>query len=226
MHLIEAQQTLGQLAMTIPTAAKIFHRYGLDYCCGGRQSLAEACARDGLDPREVLEAIRADQAALEAAGAGGIRWQDRPVPELIQHILERYHAPLRDELSRLLELARRVEKVHAGKPRCPVGLADLLEAMAPFVAEHLCKEEDLLFPLILSGHGRLATMPVQVMMREHDDHGEALRRIRELTSDLRLPEGACATWRELYRALAQLEIELMEHIHLENNVLFPRALTG
>ena len=226
MHLIEAKQTLGELAMTVPTAAKIFHRYGLDYCCGGRQSLAEACARDGLDPREVLEALRADQAALQATGNGGIRWQDRPVPELIEHILERYHAPLRDELSRLLALARRVEKVHAGKPECPVGLADHLEAMGPFVADHLGKEEELLFPLILSGHGRHATMPVQVMMREHEDHGEGLRRIRELTNDLCLPEGACATWRELYRALAELETELMEHIHLENNVLFPRALAG
>jgi regulator of cell morphogenesis and NO signaling len=125
-----------------------------------------------------------------------------------------------------VELARRVEKVHAGKPECPAGLADHLEAMGPFVADHLGKEEELLFPLILSGHGRHATMPVQVMMREHDDHGEGLRRIRELTNDLRLPEGACATWRELYRALAQLETELMEHIHLENNVLFPRALVG
>ena len=224
--MIGTEQTLGELAVAVPTAAKVFYRYGLDYCCGGKQSLAEACARGGLDPAEVLEAIQADQAAVGPPGDGGTPWLERPLPELVQHILQRYHAPLRDELARLLALARKVEQVHAGKEGCPVGLADHLAAVGPFVEAHLAKEEQILFPLFLMGRGRQATLPVQVMLREHDDHGDALRRIRELTNDLRLPEQACGTWRELYRALAQLEVELMEHIHLENNILFPRALVG
>ncbi|HUM11403.1 MAG TPA: iron-sulfur cluster repair protein YtfE [Myxococcaceae bacterium] len=224
MDVIEAEQTLGELAVAVPTAAKVFYRYGLDYCCGGKQSLAEACARGGLDPAEVLEAIRADQAAV--GGDGGLRWLDRPLTELVQHILERYHAPLRPELGRLLALARRVERVHAGKPGCPVGLAAHLETVRAFVEEHLAKEEQVLFPLFLAGRGRQASMPVQVMLREHEEHGDALRRIRELTNDLRLPPEACATWRELYRSLGALAVELMEHIHLENNILFARALAG
>jgi regulator of cell morphogenesis and NO signaling len=224
--LIGTEQTLGELAATVPTAAKVFYRYGLDYCCGGRQSLAEACKESGLDATEILAAIRADEAPLEVPADASSGWMDRPLEELVQHIIERYHVPLREELPRLLALARRVEEVHAGKSACPVGLAKLLEGMRPFVEAHLRKEEEILFPLILSAHRRRAAMPIQVMLEEHDGHGAALREIRVLTGDLKIPEGACATWRELYRALGQLEVELMEHIHLENNVLFPRALAG
>jgi len=223
---IETTQTLGELAATVPTATKVFHRYGLDYCCGGRQSLARACEESGLDAAEVLAAIRADQAAAGSPADPARRWLDRPLAELVQFILERYHAPLREELPRLLALARRVEQVHAGKPGCPLGLAQHLEGLRPYVESHLRKEEEILFPLILSEHRRRAGMPIQVMLEEHDGHGAALQAIRRLTGGLRLPEGACATWRELYRALGQLEIDLMEHIHLENHVLFPRALSA
>jgi regulator of cell morphogenesis and NO signaling len=94
------------------------------------------------------------------------------------------------------------------------------------VESHLGKEEQILFPLILAGRGQNARMPVQMMIQEHEDHGRNLHRIRELTNNLQLPDYACASWRELYRALAELEVELMDHIHLENNILFPRALAG
>ncbi len=220
------QSTLGELAAGVPGAAKVFFRYGLDYCCGGKQTLAEACAEGGLDAAELLSAIEAEQATSAQGHDGGIEWLDRPLDQLIQHILDRYHAPLRPELGRLVAMASKVERVHGRKEACPRGLAEHLQAMQPFVEDHLSKEEQILFPLILSGRGRHAHMPVQVMLQEHEDHGAALRGIRALTDDLRIPEEACATWRELYRALAQLELELIEHIHLENNVLFPRALAG
>jgi len=220
------EQTLGELVATVPTAAKVFHQYGLDFCCGGKRALGAACADAGLDPAVVLAAILTDQQALRVVSDGGLLWIDRPIAELVEHILERYHAPLRDELARLLALARKVEKVHAGKLGCPAGLAGHLEGMRPFVEQHLAKEEQILFPLFLAGRGRVAGMPVQVMLHEHEEHGECLKRIRRLTDDLRLPEHACATWRELYRSLAQLELELLEHVHLENNILFPRALAG
>jgi regulator of cell morphogenesis and NO signaling len=216
------EQTLGDLVTAIPTAARVFHRYQLDYCCGGRQTLADACAPRGIDALAVLGEI---QAANQQAPAPA-RWDERPLSELIRHILDRYHAPLKTELPRLLELARKVERVHADKTGCPTGLAALLDEIQTEVASHLAKEEQLLFPLILAGNGPTAHMPVRVMLREHEDHGQNLRRVRELTHDFALPAYACATFRELYRALAELEVELMQHIHLENNVLFPRALAG
>jgi regulator of cell morphogenesis and NO signaling len=151
---------------------------------------------------------------------------ERSLEEIVEYVLARYHAPLRVELPQLVETARRVEQVHAEKPDCPRGLADLLTEMRDAVESHLAKEEQILFPLILAGRGPMAHMPVQVMVQEHEDHGQTLRRLRELTGDFAIPEHACASWRGLYLALAQLEIELMDHIHLENNILFPRALAG
>jgi regulator of cell morphogenesis and NO signaling len=218
---IDKEQTLGQLATAVPTAARVFHRHGLDYCCGGNRSLAAACAESGLDLGTVLEEL---QAAAATSPGTGERWADRTIPELVGHILERYHIPLKLELPRLVELARTVERVHGSKPSCPRGLAQHLTEMQRAVEEHLMKEEQILFPLVLTAPGRMARMPIQVMMSEHDDHGQALRRTRALTDDFHLPPEACLKWRELYRALAELEEELMAHIHLENSVLFPKAL--
>lgn len=220
--MMHAEQTLGQLVTTNPAAAKVLHRYHLDFCCGGQQSLTEACTENGLDPNIVLQ----DLAAAQTDTSEELRWDRRPLPELVQHILERYHMPLRAELPRLVELSGRVDRAHAGNPARPEGLTDLLANVQEAVEGHLDKEEHILFPLILSGQGRLAHMPVQVMITEHEDHGENLRRIREITRDFVLPAEACASWRELYRSLAQLEAELMDHIHLENHILFPRALVG
>ncbi|WP_428267665.1 iron-sulfur cluster repair protein YtfE [Haliangium sp.] len=216
------EQTLGDLVTAFPAAAKVLHQYRLDYCCGGKQSLREACASEHVDPEAVLRDIEA--AATESPDDA--RWDQRPLDELIQHILDRYHAPLRSELPRLIDLARRVERVHADKPDCPAGLTDLLVDIHAAVLNHLGKEEQILFPVILAGHGQAAHMPVQVMLQEHEDHGQNLQRIRDLTGDLTTPAHACASWRELYRALSELEVELMDHIHLENNILFPRALAG
>lgn len=216
------EQTLGELVTAIPAAARVFRRYGLDFCCGGKQSLKEACAGERLDPVTVIREIE----TTAASGQEEVRWDQRPIEELIHHIVDRYHAPLRAEIPRLIDLARKVEDVHGDKPDRPTGLADLLTEVRAAVESHLAKEEQILFPLILSGRGQTAHMPVQVMMQEHEDHGQNLRRIRELTSNLQTPAYACASWRELYRSLERLEVELMDHIALENNVLFPRALAG
>ena len=219
--MIDKEQTLGQLATAVPTAARVFHRHGLDYCCGGNRSLAAACAESGLDLGTVLEEL---QAAAATSPGTGQRWADRTIPELVGYILERYHIPLKLEVPRLLDLARTVERVHGSKPSCPKGLAQHLEEMQQALEVHLMKEEQILFPLALTARRGLARMPIQVMLEEHDDHGQALRRTRALTNDFRLPEDACLKWRELYRSLAELEEELMAHIHLENSVLFPKVL--
>jgi len=217
-----ADRSLADLVTAHPSAARVFQQLRLDYCCGGRQSLADACAAEHLDVDEVLRQVE----ATDELDTGPVRWDQRSVGELIQHILDRYHASLRSELPRLIELAEKVESAHAGEPDRPAGLADLLTEVRAAVESHLTKEEQILFPLILAGRGQTAHMPVQVMIQEHEDHGRNLQRIRDLTADLTLPENACPSWRELYRALAELQVDLMDHIHLENNILFPRALTA
>ena len=215
----DIRQTLEQIVTANPKAAEVFARLGLDFCCHGRRSLGEACAEARLDASTVL----AELAAAGADAPAGEDWTARPLGELIDYILEQYHEPLRRDLPVLIALARKVEKVHAGKATCPVGLAEHLERIAAAVESHLAKEERILFPFIRAGRGDAAYMPIRVMMQEHEDHGDNLRQTRALTHDLTVPDGACASWRELYRGLASLEAELWKHIHLENYVLFPRA---
>lgn len=220
--MIDVNETLGRLATAHPASTLIFLRHRLDFCCGGAQTLLDACRAKGLDPAAVIAEVAAGEASESPE-----RWDTKPLPDLIDFILAGYHEPLRCDLPVLLEAARRVERVHAKKPSCPHGLADHLDQLGVELRQHLDKEELVLFPAIRSGsRGGHVHMPVRVMMQEHDDHGLGLRRLRELATDFSPPPEACATWRALYAGLEKLEAELMDHIHLENNVLFPRALNA
>lgn len=218
-HEIDPTQTLADLATRLAGASRVFHRHRLDFCCGGQRSLADACAARGLNP----DALVAELAAETVQGSES-DWARRPLRELVDHIVARFHEPLRAELPELVRMARRVEVVHPEKPGCPLGLGDHLARVQEELELHMQKEEQVLFPIIRSGRGAHAGGPVSVMEREHDEHAVALRRIRELTGDMQPPPHACTTWRALYLRLDALERDLMEHIHLENNVLFPRAL--
>lgn len=218
--MITHDETLGNLATAHPAATAVFLRHRLDFCCGGGRKLSDACHALGLDPAAVVAEIVAQGTPEEPQ-----RWDARPLPELIDFIITRYHDTLRLELPALVDAAKRVERVHGAKASCPRGLAAHLEQLVDEVRQHLAKEEQMVFPAIRSGsRGQQLHMPVRVLMQEHEDHGASLARTRELTADLTLPVEACATWRALYVALEKLESELMQHIHLENNVLFPRAL--
>lgn len=216
-------EPVGALVTRRPAAKRVLARHGIDFCCGGKKRLSEACAEAGLDPVEILAQVAEAEADSEEPPA---RWDIRPLPELIAHIETRFHAPLWQELGGLVTLARVVEVAHQDEPRCPHGLADHLSGVREAVERHLWKEERVLFPMILAGRGGAARMPIRVMVEEHEDHGKNLARTRELTGDLAAPEGACESWRALYDALRRLEEDLHEHVHLENNVLFPRALLG
>lgn len=211
--------TLAELAIRRPGAARVFHKHRLDFCCGGRRSLAEACEARGLDPDAVLAEIDAERRTSD-----DVLWSERALVDLVEHIIIRFHEPLRPELERLTHLARRVEAVHGDKPTCPHGLAEHLERFREETLEHLEKEERILFPLITTYPDARPHAPISVMLHEHEAHAANLAKIRALTNDLVAPPEACTTWRALYLGLAELERDLMDHIHLENNVLFPRAL--
>jgi regulator of cell morphogenesis and NO signaling len=212
--------SLADLAVTRPAASRVFRRHRLDFCCHGGRPLEAACVERGLSAEAVLAEI--DQE--EAATADMPRWAERPVAELVAHVVDVYHRGLREELPELVQMAAKVESRHAEKASCPRGLRAHLEEVHEAVLSHLAKEEQILFPMILAGRGRLAGGPIHVMEAEHDDHGESLQKTRRLTADLTPPEEACATWRALYLRLARLEADLMDHIHLENNVVFRRVL--
>jgi regulator of cell morphogenesis and NO signaling len=210
-----AGRTLGEIAVALPGATAVFRRHHLDFCCGGGVSLAAAAARKGI----AAEAIEAELQALDPdAGA------DAPAEPaaLIDHILARYHEVHRRELPELVRLARRVEAVHRGHAEVPAGLADALEAMRLELEDHMQKEELVLFPMMKAGGSPMIGMPVSRMRLEHDEHGARLRAIEELSRGGVPPDDACPTWKALYAGLRKLGDDLMQHIHLENNRLFPR----
>ncbi len=218
--MIATTNTLGEIAANNPAATRVFLRHKLDFCCGGQRSLADACDAANLDAAAIANEIAEESARADDPE----RWQSRPLDDLADHIEQHYHAALRRDVPPLIDAARRVERVHAKKPAVPAGLAEHLVEFWTEMQSHMHKEEMMLFPMIRRGtRGQGVYMPIRVMQQEHDQHAETLRRTRELTGDLEIPAHACATWTALYQGLARLEEELMQHIHLENNVLFLRA---
>lgn len=220
---MQSSTSLGDLARTIPVSTRVFLRHHLDFCCGGKQTLADACAKAGLDPTTILAEIETEMARGDAQP----RWEQRSQVDLVDHIEAHYHAALRRDLPPLIDAARKVERVHAAKPSVPKGLADALMEFANDLEHHMQKEERVLFPMLRRGaRGEMVAMPITVMQSEHDSHAEGLATIRALTNNLTLPPEACATWTALYRGLEAIEADLMQHIHLENNILFSRARAG
>ncbi len=219
---IDRDYQVGQIAAEEPLAMRVFARYGIDYCCGGDIPLYQACEEKGLDTDAVLGEIRTE---VERSVAPEERWDLAPLGDLATHILAAYHQPLHEELPQLEAMARKVADVHRDK--APDMLSQLLTVFLSLKAEleaHMAKEEQILFPMIQRGQGSMAEGPISVMEREHEEVATALRRLRSLTDDYTVPAEACNTWRALWHRLAALEESLHLHIHLENNVLFPRAL--
>lgn len=209
-------RTVGAIAAAMPGATEVFRRFKLDFCCGGDVALEAAAQKGGIDVAEVERALNQ---LTESAAATPLSLE---TGALIDHILTRYHETHRRELPELIALSRKVEAVHAEHPQVPSGLADLLHRMLGELEVHMKKEELILFPAMRQrAQGGLNT-PIAQMRHDHDDHGEQLRKLESLTGDFTLPEDACRSWQALYTGAAKVANDVMEHIHLENNVLFPR----
>lgn len=221
---ITSQTKVGELAAAHPLATRVFARHGIDFCCGGGRALGEVCSEKGLDSGQLIEEIEGELGTPDSAE---VAWDQAPLGDLIEHIVGTYHQSLREELPRLEGMARKVVQVHGDKD--PERFRELLSVYLALKAEleqHMMKEEFVLFPMIRRGQGTLAGAPISVMEHEHDSAGRALERLRELTDGYQVPSEACNTWRALWHGLAALEESLHQHIHLENNILFPRALAG
>ena len=213
--LFDTRQPIGQIAVNLPGATAVFRRLKLDFCCGGQVGLADAVAAKGLDLSTVVQAL----SVLDRADAEpGLT---EPAA-LVEHIVSRYHQVHREQLPELIRMAHRVEAVHRANPHVPVGLGDFLEELEQDLCAHMEKEERVLFPVLKSGGHPMAAAPIQMMREEHLDHGLALDRLMAMTHDATPPAGACNTWRALFTGIGQLRDDLINHIHLENNVLFPQ----
>ena len=208
--------SVGEIAVILPGATTVFRRYKIDFCCRGDVLLAKEAESRGLD----LSALEAELHALEAPGVHA----PAETADMIAHIVERYHKVHRREFPEIIALARRVESVHRDRADCPHGLANLLSDMFDDLEDHQHKEEAVLFPAMLNGIGPALCGPISRMMQDHDDLGALLAFMAELTDDFVVPDGACATWRALYAGCSKLDMDLREHVHLENNILFQRFL--
>lgn len=210
------ERTLSDLACSLPGSVGLFRDYKLDFCCDGQRSLRDAAAELGLDAERIADELQALSPTEDTRD-----WRRASNDQLIDHILERYHQVHRRQLPALIPLAERVERTHAAHPQCPAGLAALLKKMLEELEWHMCKEESVLFPWLRQGVPLTHVQgPIGVMRHEHDEHAQSLAQLAELTDDVTAPTNACTSWRALYAGLEELRRDLMQHIHLENNLLF------
>ena len=233
MITVTGQTTVGELAREFPASARVFQHYGIDFCCGGGKTLAEASQGKGISLDSLLEEL--EKAERFPKRESTRDWNAATASTLIDHILDKHHAYLHSELPRLAGMLAKVIDAHG--ERHP----DLLRPLSPVFAglkkeleEHMWKEENVLFPLIRQMEQAEARVgatprmpvngPIQMMEIEHESAGHALRQLRQISSDYQPPEDACNTYRALLEGLKTMESDLHEHIHLENNILFPKAL--
>ena len=225
---ITRHSTISDVAANLPATVRVFQQHGIDFCCGGKRPIAEACTERGLDAEAILGELRASA----ASGRPERNWTDAPLTDLVAHIQARFHAPLRAELPRLAGMLARVVERHGDRhPEVLLPLHRTFAGLQRELLDHMQKEDAVLFPAIVAleadGAGVQSMdwidQPIEVMEAEHEDAGRALERMRGLTQGYMPPAGACPTFRGLYYGLAELEREMHLHVHLENNVLFPRA---
>lgn len=226
-----ATTAVGRLIAEHPEFACVLEQFGIDYCCGGAKTLADACRKKGIPIASVIEAI---DAAANLMQPDEKDWTAVSLSELIDHIVSRYHQRLRQDLPRIAELAEKVARVHGQSHPRMVELAAVFRQFRDELEQHMQKEELILFPGIARiaaggspktfGCGGGLEHPIEVMMQEHDSAGEALARMRTLSDGYTPPPDACGSFKLLLHSLAGLELDMHQHVHKENNILFPRAL--
>ncbi len=223
-------RTIGELVVENPGRARVFEAAGLDYCCGGKRTLESACAERGLDAERIAEQLAESD---EASPGVTDDCATKSLTELADHIEASHHAYLREELPRLERLAGKVSKAHGQRDPVLVRLEEVIASFSAEMDHHMTKEERMLFPIIRAleagdrpknyGFGSIAD-PIRIMESEHDRSGDALAEMRGLTGGFARASARCNTHLALLDGLETLERDTHQHVHKENNVLFPRAI--
>jgi regulator of cell morphogenesis and NO signaling len=233
---VSTTKTVREFAVENPAATRVFEKFGIDYCCGGSQSLEQACAKANISAYEVLDIVEMAEEATHAAQQAH-DWSREPLSDLIGHIKRTHHKYTREETVRLTALLQKVCSVHGKNHPELFQIRAVFAGLAQELTTHLMKEEMVLFPYIermeeaviqsepvLPAPFGSVQNPVAMMEHEHDSAGAALRAIRKASKEFTPPEDACISYQTLYQALAAFEADLHQHIHLENNILFPGAI--
>ena len=225
---------VNEIALSNPGARRVLEDAGVDYCCGGGKSLRDACSRAGVAADEILQRLRLNG---EPTTDGDIEWRNASLAELTRHIRERHHQYVRDSIPRVRALLAKIREKHGSKYREIEDIDKLFGHVACEMTAHMQKEEQILFPYIdalqraASANGSVeppffqtVRNPIRAMMQEHDSAGELVRNIRKASNAYQAPADACASFQATYQELKQFEEDLHLHVHLENNILFPRAV--
>jgi regulator of cell morphogenesis and NO signaling len=232
--LLDPNKTVRELAVALPNATRVFEKTKIDYCCGGDQLLGDACAKAGVD-LQLLEQMLQTSVAPTAAAAND--FQEMNLTDLITYILAKHHVYTKEEMDRLEALVAKVVGAHGANHAELLTIRDLAQQLFAELKGHMFKEEQILFPFIVeleqstlqnrptpfSPFGTVNN-PIRMMMLEHDNAGEILRELRKLSADYTPPADACVSYQTFYQALEAFEQDLHQHIHLENNILFPKAI--
>ncbi|MGL5390281.1 MAG: iron-sulfur cluster repair di-iron protein [Shewanella sp.] len=221
-------KTVGELVAEDFRRAHVFSQFGIDFCCGGGKALSIACERAGADSNQVLQALGSET----LAGEPDDKLNQLPLAELIAYIESTHHHYVREKAPLLLEYAAKMVRAHGEHYPEIIPFAGWVRALVEELLPHLLKEEQILFPAICAlttgeqrehcfGH---LSQPIEAMQYEHEDAGQILQKLQELTHGFTPPEYACTTWRVCYQTLAEFAADLHRHIHLENNILFPKSI--
>jgi regulator of cell morphogenesis and NO signaling len=231
MTVVTPSATVGSVVVHAPQLARVFEELQIDYCCGGKRSLEDVCRERQLDLPALIERLTRAQAVSPAAP--GEAWSTAPLAALCDHIERTHHDYLRQELPRLTALVAKVAHVHATNHQELATVEAVFAELRAELEPHMMNEERVLFPAIryLESTGQAMQFPfgslknpIRAMVNEHDHAGDALARLRQLTADYVPPAGACNTYRVMLDGLATLERDMHQHVHKENNILFPRAV--
>ena len=231
MH-VTGRNTVGEIVAGDFRSAAVFHDFSIDFCCGGKRVLEDVCRERHIDTNVVLDALSRACSAAEPAP----RFDEWPPETLIAFIVDKHHAYVRRVIPSLTANTQKLATAHGSRhPELPE-VARLTQAVAAEMLSHMAKEECVLFPYIAEVAGAVRARqpipsgpfgsienPIRMMEHEHESAGAAMARIRELTGDFQVPPDGCTTYRVALQQLAEFEQDLHAHVHLENNILFPRA---
>lgn len=226
---LESNKTVGEIAVEMPRSIPYFEEQGIDYCCGGRKSLGEACSHAGVPVGEAVQAL--ERIAQGPKTDEAARWPT--LEELIQYLVDKHHTYTREQLALAGKLGAKVLAVHGNRHPELAEVVRVFNEMGEELKHHLLKEEQVAFPFLLAmgkrgeaplfPFGAFQAGPQQVLTGDHEATGGQLAVLRRLTLGYTPPPDACVTFRAFYQSLSDLEADLRRHIHLENNVLFPMA---
>ena len=231
-----ATRTVGEVAADLPQSTRVFEKYGIDYCCGGKKPMAEACESAGVSVDSVVEQIAREVNDSQQRGQAG-DWSRVSLRDFISHVVQTHHVFTRESFARLLPLSVKVSGKHGERRPELLRVHQLVNELAQELGPHLMKEEQILFPFVTmmedasKANGEMPALPfgtlqnpIRMMMMEHEQAGGILAELRKVTGGYALPEDACMSYQAFFHGLEELEKDLHQHIHLENNVLFPRSV--